>query len=208
MNTPQQSLKEQLLGLNSQQKRPVASTVTLKRKISTGTGKRKAVTYPLPSTHSRGLRVVNGKIFSTWVSGNPDRPLKLKPTPKPAKASPPTIVYDRVPAALAWLIDTYPAAFKRRRGVRALKVGIIKDILQRDIGGHSRKSVRKAVNLYCWNSYYIRGLLLAGNRIDLKGKVAGVITTDQQEHAAMVMRKREKAKQKSRPLILPGHNYD
>jgi ProP effector len=90
----------------------------------------------------------------------------------------------RTKAVITALAARFPECFAvpdTRR--RPLKVGIDADILAALGGTIRRTELIRALAMYCSSEGYLERVLTGALRIDLEGKPAGMVTTDDEQHA-------------------------
>ena len=99
--------------------------------------------------------------------------------------------------AMQWLIKTYPLSFKLTDR-RPLKLNISDDILAVENDTRpSKNALLDALNYYCQWGSYLNALKEGRERIDLDGKVAGVVTLAEQLKAESVLAEAAKKLNKS-----------
>lgn len=89
---------------------------------------------------------------------------------------------------IAWLVDTFPAAFfKRANQVKPLKIGIFEDILdfyeRMDNPPFSKKLLRSALNYYSGSPAYLLSQKDQAPRLDIYGNEVDVVTSEQAKYA-------------------------
>ena len=103
-------------------------------------------------------------------------------------------------AAVQLLMDAYPEVFSRDK-VRPLKIGIQEDLVADD--KVSRTKIKRALASYVRSPQYLRSFKEGAERIGLDGQPAGIVTTEEAEHAkgklqAMQDARRERIKEQAR----------
>lgn len=92
--------------------------------------------------------------------------------------------YLEAKALLEFLCQTHPDCFNLKFR-KPLKVGIDKDILLEHADKISNRAIlTSALKIYTLNIRYWKGLLTQTHRVDLAGKVCGIVTEEQKAHAA------------------------
>lgn len=95
--------------------------------------------------------------------------------------------------ALSWLKSRFPKAFDTETEIHALKIGIMKDILEyaeeAKEQGISKAKLREAVVVFTRRLDYLACLKSAGLRIDLEGQPVEPISANDSEKAALKIKK-------------------
>ena len=96
--------------------------------------------------------------------------------------------------ALSWLIERFPKAFDTSEEIFPLSIGIMSDILshaeEAKACGISKSKLREALVLFTRRLDYLACLKTHGQRVDLLGKPAGIVTDEEAQCAAMKIKKR------------------
>lgn len=112
----------------------------------------------------------------------------------------PTNKLKEINEVLEYLFTEFPACFKRKDGIKPLKVGIFKDIAERIEGDErvSKTQVRQALRKYTSNWRYLESVTKHEFRIDLDGNDAEKIEQEHIEHAQKALEE-SRAKMAKRP---------
>lgn len=86
---------------------------------------------------------------------------------------------------LEFLFKEFPNCFKKKDGIKPLKVGIFKDVAERIEGSElvSKTQVRQALRKYTSNWRYLEAVTKTEFRIDLDGNDAEKVEQEHVEHA-------------------------
>ncbi len=104
----------------------------------------------------------------------------LIPAFAPHEASPELIALRRkVRGVRQWLVETFPNCFVEGAAKKPLKVGIIRDILERyRMTSEEADLLREAVGAYRLSHGYRQAYVLGSERINLSGKVVAIVGED------------------------------
>lgn len=106
---------------------------------------------------------------------------------------------------LEFLYTEFPQCFKRKDGIKPLKVGIFKDVAERIEGNEkvSKTQVRQALRKYTSNWRYLEAVVANSHRVDLDGNQAEEVEAEHVEHAKQALEqsraKMAKRKKPQRP---------
>ena len=106
---------------------------------------------------------------------------------------------------LEFLFKEFPNCFKKKDGIKPLKVGIFKDVAERIEGSElvSKTQVRQALRKYTSNWRYLEAVTKTEFRIDLDGNDAEKVEQEHVEHAQKALEesraKMAKRKKPQRP---------
>jgi sRNA-binding protein len=87
-------------------------------------------------------------------------------------------------ATIALLVETYPKTFtiiESKR--RPLKIGIYSDLAAALDGAITEDEIKRTMRHYTSSEGYLKNLLCGAWRFDLDGKVVGVVTRTEEDHA-------------------------
>jgi len=102
--------------------------------------------------------------------------------------------------ALKWLIARFPKAFCTDSSIHALQLGMMDEVLkyadEAKQQGISKSKLREALVMFTRRLDYLACLKAQGERINLDGKVVGVVSAEEAEQAALKIKKRIEKYQK------------
>lgn len=106
---------------------------------------------------------------------------------------------------MEWLKTIFPQCFIKGEGKKPLKVGIHEDILafcREHYPTVSENLLKKAVKMYVLGYQYLSSFKAGAPRVDLNGKPSGVVTENDEQDAAMILKRRDEERLRKAQRIL------
>lgn len=135
---------------------------------------------------------------NTFVNGNIKHTFHKKTSESMHKDSPKPFLKQNIMRrkSLDYLYATYPKCFIGKNK-KPLKIGIHKNVfadLPKEFTKLEKKHLKKAIQYYCNNIFYLKEIVTGTPRIDLNGNIVSQITDKEKSHAKFLLKQYEKKK--------------